>query len=177
MKRADYDFLPLSSKISNTVIKSQINKILSKGKQLIDHFFVENSPNSQMTDAENSSHVLNSTTSQLPEKLLENASWLKKVDQVLSQKITTSNFDVEELAAEMHITRQYLNTRIKHLTGQTAVQYVQMARLKTAQNLLITQTVSSVQEAAETVGFRDVKYFSQLYKKNFGVLPSTHLRE
>ena len=154
-----------------------LSNLISKGKRIIDSYFIENAQNSNMATNENSSQVRKTVTKYLPGKLSKNTSWLKKVDHVLEHKITTPNFDVEELAAEMHITRQYLNTRIKHLTGQTAVQYVQMARLKTAQNLLITQTVSSVQEAAETVGFRDVKYFSQLYKKNFGVLPSTHLRE
>ena len=142
---------------------------------MIDRYRVQNTSGKIVPEGE-SNYLSEPETSPFVLKFPENSSWLKKVDCVLDQKITTPNFDVEVLAAEMKITRQYLNTRIKDLTGQTAVQYVQMARLKTAQELLHKQIVSSVQEAAESVGFRDVKYFSQLYKKNFGVLPSIHFR-
>lgn len=153
-----------------------LTKIVSKGKQLIDNYFAPKTQNSKVTTKEEGNNFEQPSTSHLLAILPKNISWLKKVDQVLERKITTSNFDVVELAAEMKITRQYLNTKIKLLTGHTAVQYVQVARLKTARKLLSTQTVSSVQEAAESVGFRDVKYFSQIYKKSFGVLPSTHLK-
>lgn len=154
-----------------------LSNIVSKGKRLIDSYFTENAQNGNMSTIETDSLIPKITTEYLPKMLPKNISWLKKVDYILEYKITTSNFDVEELAAEMHITRQYLNTRIKYLTGQTAVQYVQSARLKTARELLLKQTVTSVQEAAESVGFRDVKYFSQLYKRNFGELPSIHLNK
>ena len=48
-------------------------------------------------------------------------------------------------------------------------------RLTHARTLLENRRVSTVKEAALSVGFKDVRYFSELFKKRFGKLPSAYL--
>lgn len=98
--------------------------------------------------------------------------WLQELNNTINDNIRNFGYSIELLAEQMNLSRQVLNKRIKTLTGLTAVQYLQEARLNTAQELLNSRKVNSVKQAALEVGFKDVKYFSQLYKNRFGKLPS-----
>lgn len=98
--------------------------------------------------------------------------WLQELNNTINDNIRNFGYSIELLAEQMNLSRQVLNKRIKTLTGLTAVQYLQEARLNTAQDLLSNRKVNSVKQAALEVGFKDVKYFSQLYKTRFGKLPS-----
>jgi len=100
------------------------------------------------------------------------AEWLQELNNTINANIRNFGYSIEQLAEQMNLSRQLLNKRIKTLTGLTAVQYLQEARLNTAQELLSSRKVNSVKQAALEVGFKDVKYFSQLYKTRFGKLPS-----
>lgn len=100
------------------------------------------------------------------------AEWLQELNNTINANIRNFGYSIEQLAEQMNLSRQLLNKRIKTLTGLTAVQYLQEARLNTAQDLLSSRKVNSVKQAALEVGFKDVKYFSQLYKTRFGKLPS-----
>ena len=100
--------------------------------------------------------------------------WLKELDEHILKNITKFHYNVEMLAENMLISRQHLNVRIKTITGLTAVKYLQEARLNTARQFLENQKYSSVKATALEVGFKDVKYFSKIYKKRYGKLPSSY---
>ena len=100
--------------------------------------------------------------------------WLEELNDHIRQHITKFHYNVEQLAENMLISRQHLNVRIKTITGLTAVRYLQEARLNTARQFLENRKYSSVKATALEVGFKDVKYFSKIYKKRFGKLPSSY---
>lgn len=64
---------------------------------------------------------------------------------------------------------------MKSLTGKAPQDFIRLIRLQRAAELL-KQGKSVVDVAAET-GFVNAKYFSTLFKKQFGVSPSKFLEE
>ena len=104
--------------------------------------------------------------------LVDDATWRQELDQTIEKNLSNFGYGVELLAEQMKMSRQHLNKRIKTLTGLTAVQYLQEARLDFACQLLETRKRKSVKQVALEVGFKDVKYFSQLFKNRFGRNPS-----
>ena len=73
------------------------------------------------------------------------------------------------------MSRRQLQRRIKQLTGLSPHQYIQEARMLEARQLLENRSKSSVKAVSFSVGIRDIKYFSQQFKKRFGKLPSSYL--
>ncbi|KIL51060.1 response regulator transcription factor [Jeotgalibacillus campisalis] len=74
------------------------------------------------------------------------------------------------VADHIHISRNYFSLLFKRLMKQTFIDYVIELRIKKAKELLGTTTMK-VYEVAEQSGFKDVKYFSKLFKKTTGRTP------
>jgi signal transduction histidine kinase/DNA-binding response OmpR family regulator len=103
---------------------------------------------------------------------LEDLAWLEAFEQVVEKRLGDSNLTAEMLADALAMSRASFFRQLKRLTGLTPAQYLDEARFQTARRLLESREVSSVKAAAYSVGFRQVKHFSQNYKKRFGKLPS-----
>ena len=84
---------------------------------------------------------------------------------------------IRQLANDLAISSRHLNRRIRQYTGFSSNQYIQEVRLTTAKKLLDAQAYKSVKAVAYEVGYKDVKYFGQLFKKRFGRLPSTYFKK
>ena len=99
---------------------------------------------------------------------------MQSLEEIVQENISDATFNVERLTELLFISRRQLQRRIKQFTGLSPNQYIQEARLLQAQELLQSRAKSSVKAIAYTIGIKDVKYFSQLYKKRFGKLPSAY---
>lgn len=99
-----------------------------------------------------------------------------KIRQVLQDVISFLNqsyaMDIsgEQLEAWFHYNFDYLNRQFKKWTGQTIFQYLNTIRIERARGLLLTGYYSMEEVAAQT-GFRDVYYFSKVFKKYTGMTP------
>ena len=82
---------------------------------------------------------------------------------------------LSELAKATGMSHPKLNRCFREKFGVTVFQYLKSARLDLARKILTRQKVS-VSEAAFAVGYNDISHFSQLYKKHFGVSPSSYAR-
>ena len=80
---------------------------------------------------------------------------------------------VELLAKRVNLTPSYLSRLFKKETGQNFMDYLTELRISKAKELLCGEELS-VQDVAEQVGYRDLKYFSRLFKKLTGVSPSDY---
>jgi YesN/AraC family two-component response regulator len=76
----------------------------------------------------------------------------------------------EALAEMFHYNFDYLNRQFKKWTGETIFVYLNTVRIKHARQLLATGFYS-IAEVAELSGFRDVYYFSKVFKKYTGMTP------
>ena len=81
---------------------------------------------------------------------------------------------VEELCREVSFSRSYVCHTFKQVTGQSLVEYINYVRCHNARSLLRTGKYN-VSECAEQSGFRNLSYFSKLYKRQMGTPPSAHI--
>jgi len=96
--------------------------------------------------------------------------FITRFKDVVEARLDDSEFSVEDLAADMNLSRVQLYRKVKSVTGSTPVELLRTARLKRAYQLLIT-TDKSISEVAYQVGFTAPSYFTKCFKEEYGQLP------
>ncbi|MGV9454387.1 AraC family transcriptional regulator [Streptomyces sp. NPDC003635] len=114
------------------------------------------------------------STGDAPERVPPYQRRISKVTQLLADNFDRS-YAVEELAELCNLSPSHFRTLFKRATGMTATQYQQHLKINKATEFLASGEYN-VTEAARASGFRDVYYFSYLYKKLTGVNPSAVVR-
>jgi len=112
---------------------------------------------------------------QTPPNKLENADWLAFLDAAALGHLEDNSFTLDVLCETMGLSRRQFQQRLKAVAGLTATEYLNELRLQRALQLLQQGQVKTVKSLAAAIGMRDVKYFSQAFKRRFGVLPSSFL--
>ncbi|NLR91837.1 hybrid sensor histidine kinase/response regulator transcription factor [Flammeovirga agarivorans] len=101
--------------------------------------------------------------------------FLNRLIDIVEENISDPKFTVEKLAHEYGTNPLRLNQKLKALTEQTAKIFIRNIRLKRAAQLLKMGRYC-VSDVTYEVGFSDLKYFRNCFKKEFGVPPSHFLR-
>lgn len=78
---------------------------------------------------------------------------------------------LESLSKKLYLSRNYLNQIFKKATGETFTNYLIRVRMEKAKALLIEGKLM-IYEIAEKVGYKNVPYFSSIFKKYNGISPS-----
>ncbi len=99
--------------------------------------------------------------------------FMERVRTAVEEHMSDSQFGVDWLADEVGLSSRQLQRRIRDITRLSAAGYIRAMRLKRAAQL-IEQEAGNVSEVAYAVGFRDAAYFSRLFKKVVGVVPSEY---
>lgn len=76
-----------------------------------------------------------------------------------------------ELSDKVFISRNHLSILFKNITGETFNNYLTRVRIEKARELLMERNML-VYEVAERVGYRNIPYFSTLFKKITGMNPT-----
>jgi len=84
----------------------------------------------------------------------------------------SQDLSIDNLADYCNVSRTVFYNKIKGLTGSSPIDFVRKIKLNGA--LLLLEDGYNVSEAAFKTGFTDVKYFSRLFKNQFGYSPSKH---
>ena len=100
--------------------------------------------------------------------------FMTKVTSLVIEKIADTEFNIDILCREMAMSRTLFYNRLKALTGKAPQEFVRLLRLERAAEML--RQGQSVNDVAEATGFVNVKYFSTVFKKHFGVQPSRYLK-
>lgn len=82
----------------------------------------------------------------------------------------------DAVARQLGLSLRQLERRFKQQVGQTLHSEYMLARVEKAHQYL-QQTTLSVTEVAALTGFTSVEYFSKVYRRVFGVLPSKDRRQ
>ena len=82
-----------------------------------------------------------------------------------------SSILLEELCAHVGMSKYYFCRLFKSYTGMPPLQYINTLRCDRARQF-ITEGQLNITEAARAVGIDNPSYFTKLYKKYIGVLPS-----
>lgn len=98
---------------------------------------------------------------------------LKKVQEIIEQHISNSEYSVEDLSKDMCMSRATLYRKINSIAGVSPSDFMKNVRLQRAAELLKAGGLTIV-EVADKVGFNTPSYFSKSFKKMFGVLPTQY---
>ena len=80
---------------------------------------------------------------------------------------------VSYLAEKLHVSSRYLTDLLKIETGKTTQELIHITLINEAKNKLRAGDMS-VSEIAYALGFENMSYFTRLFKKETGVLPTTY---
>ena len=100
----------------------------------------------------------------------ETSIFITRFKEVVESRLADSDISVEDLAADMNISRVQLYRKVKTVTGSSPVEMLRTARLQRAYQLLLT-TENTVSEVAYQVGFTAPSYFTKCFKDEYGQLP------
>lgn len=102
---------------------------------------------------------------------------IKNLDDGLSKIVEyINNHYTEELslkmfARELYLSEGYLSKRLKDIFGMSYSEYITFLRIEKAVELLKSGEYKVV-DVAKMVGYSDYRYFSKVFKKQLGILPS-----
>jgi len=91
------------------------------------------------------------------------------------QRNERDHFTVEELAGMARLSASRFRLLFQQVAGQSVIRYQNTLRVNRAKDLLLSGNCT-VTEAAELLGFRDVYYFSRMFKRMTGQNPSSYRR-
>ncbi len=126
-------------------------------------------------------HVLKEKYGRQPWKLAKqevnslDEQFLHQVTTTISENLSNEDFSVEVLGRRLGYSRSQLFRKLKALIDRSPLDLIKEQRLHYAKDLL-TNKALTVSEAAYEVGYSNVSYFSQSFKKEFGMTPSELLK-
>lgn len=80
------------------------------------------------------------------------------------------DLSLKSVAEAVGLSPAYLSALFKKETGQNLSEYLTQVRIEHSKELLC-RTNKLIYEVADAVGFRDYRYFSQIFKKHVGQTP------
>lgn len=99
--------------------------------------------------------------------------FIEKATKIVMDKISDTDFKIDDLCIEMAMSRTLFYGKLKALTSQTPQDFIRILRLERAAVLI--KEGNSILDVSVMTGFANVKHFSTTFKKHFGVSPSKYL--
>ena len=100
--------------------------------------------------------------------------FLLRAKQLVTDHLDNADYNRESLAADLGISVSTLYTKLRDVTDMSVQNFIQNVRLNAATDILRKEPDIRIQELAFRVGFNTPKYFSQCFKKEFGMLPKEY---
>jgi ligand-binding sensor domain-containing protein/AraC-like DNA-binding protein len=97
--------------------------------------------------------------------------FLSKAIDCVKQHLDDADYDREQFASDMCVSSSTLYNKLRALTDQNVTGFINSIRLKEACRILRQRPDISMTELSMEVGFNTPKYFTKLFKKEFGMLP------
>ncbi|WP_138750814.1 response regulator [Paenibacillus sinopodophylli] len=105
----------------------------------------------------------------------KNEGYGRAVQKILKwvQKNYMNEVSINEIAAALHLTPNYVSNLFKQETGLRITEYINHLRIEEAKRYLKT-TDMKIYEVAEKVGFKNASYFSTVFKEVTGIKVITY---
>ena len=102
----------------------------------------------------------------------QDQAFVEKATRLVLDNLSDTDFTIDCLCREMAMSRTLFYGKLKTLTGQGPQDFMRLIRLEQA--ALYLKQGESVLDVSVKTGFVNVKYFSTVFKKHFGVSPSKY---
>lgn len=99
--------------------------------------------------------------------------FLQSVIESIEKHLQDSEFDLEQLATDLNLSKSTLHRKIKAMTGLTPLDFVRNIKLKRACMMLEGKKLT-ISEVAYAIGYNNPKYFTRCFKEEFGVTPTEY---
>ena len=100
--------------------------------------------------------------------------FLQRCESLMDEHLAGEELTVEWLAAQLALSRTSFFNKFKSLTGMTPADYMLTRRLRKAAEGLLKEPEKSINDIAYECGFATPRYFSQAFKKKYGVSPTAY---
>ena len=124
---------------------------------------------------------LNYRTEDLPPEVKEapglslDQDFLIKATELVKKNLG-KEFNVDDLCMEIGMSRSSLYNKIKALTDRSPSDFVRQIRMTEAAALLKSKKYT-VAEVSDMMGYSDPKYFTDIFKKHYGMTPSAYMKQ
>ena len=98
-----------------------------------------------------------------------------KMIAIIDHHLDDSDFGLEQLLAEIGMSKSTLYRQLKTETDMTPSDFIRNIRMKRACEMLLSQKMT-VAEVAYATGFSNPKYFTRCFKDIFGKTPTEYIR-
>jgi len=102
--------------------------------------------------------------------------FLEKILNIVESKLTDTQFNIDDVADSLGMSRSAFYRKFKSLTDTTPVEFVRETRLKKAKALMDAGE-DNISVVAYSVGFNNPKYFSSCFKASYQQTPSEYVKE
>jgi DNA-binding response OmpR family regulator len=102
--------------------------------------------------------------------------FLQKAKNIVEENMSDFDFNIENFAEKMCLSRVQLHRKLKALINQSASEFLRIIRLNHAAGLIRSKSGNITQITFE-VGFNNLSYFSKCFKEQFGMLPSEYANQ
>ncbi|MBN2486239.1 MAG: response regulator [Bacteroidales bacterium] len=147
----------ITKPFNTSILVSRCNNLVNSRKMLQEKFSKQPQVNHQMLATNEFDKVL-----------------LDKIMKIVDLHLGDPGFKIENFSNEMGMSRTNLFTKIKAVTGQTPIDFINTIRLKRAAIMLKNNPELNVTEISETLGFSSARYFSRCFKNKFSTSPMSY---
>lgn len=96
--------------------------------------------------------------------------------QYIEENYGNNELSISDISEKLCVNQTYLRKMFKSEMDMTLTEYITQLRMQEAKRL-ITSTDYKLTEVAERVGYNDVSYFSNVFKKFYGISPRSMGKE
>lgn len=148
----------------NKILIETVGSILTNRRKLADKFATNHSVNGDVKPFTEFGDDATTNTDKV---------FLKRLTEYIESNIHNPDLVVNDLCNYMGITPLVLNKKLKSLINMTANALIRTIRLRRAATLLKTARYT-IADVTYDVGFSDLRYFRECFKKEFGLLPQEY---
>jgi AraC-like DNA-binding protein len=102
--------------------------------------------------------------------------FLLRARSLVEDHLQDEAFDIEVFSNEMNLSRTQVHRKLRALINQSASEFIRTVRLNRARTLLSHKT-ANISEIALEVGFSNPGYFTECFRKQYGLTPSEFVRQ
>lgn len=176
----DYDLIKAES-LLNSIILEINNEILESYKWLDKFVGINEAAVTDFSRTKELYSIKNEFVSAIERilSLLRRLKYNNQENGIVNQvcKFVLENIDedvsLKTVSDSLFMNKSYVSEIFKQKTGISFIEYLTFIKMERAKKLIGDGRLKSY-EVAELLGFKDIEYFSRLFKKNTGVTPTEY---
>lgn len=102
--------------------------------------------------------------------------FFNKVKDTVENNLGNTELNAEMIAKAVFMSKRQLERKLKPMTGLSPGEFIRQVRFIRARQILQEGEAITVAEVSYAVGFKNVKYFSRLFRNQFGHSPAELLK-